>query len=460
MYSAGPPSPSILPACAPSFDAWRHAARALLAYGVPPGRVCWTAEGAPFSGAPASGRARHHSSTVLTESQAGARLPGALLVLLQRASCCRVPYRWDLLYRTVWRWQRGAAVAHDGADPDLRRLRAMARAVRDEEHAMRHKIRFHERPANAGAPRFVAWCEPAHDVLPQLAAHFVRRMGGVSWMIATPEASVLWDGARLRNCGPLVGGADELHGDGMAPWLACYRSVFAGAAPPVLAHAGRARRIIALAPAGAGSAGGAPPGPANPTENPATLDQCRRCGLWRHATQAVGGAGSKRARIMLVGEQPGDQEDIAGAPFVGPAGKLLDRVCEQAGVDRRALYLTNAVKHFKWEPRGKRRLHKTPVQREIDACGYWLDRELAQVRPDVIVALGTTALKAVLGTSHVTLKDTLGQALRHEGRWVVTVYHPSYVLRVPDEAARKQAFAVLVDGLRLARSLLDRPAGA
>jgi DNA polymerase len=157
---------------------------------------------------------------------------------------------------------------------------------------------------------------------------------------------------------------------------------------------------------------------------------------------------------MLVGEQPGDQEDLAGHPFVGPAGKLLDRALDQAGVDRRAVYLTNAVKHFKWEPRGKRRMHKTPAQREIEACGYWLDKELAAVRPDVIVALGSTALKAVLGTGHVTLKDTIGQPLRHGGRWVVTVYHPSYVLRVPDAAAKEQAFGVMVEGFRLAQQLL------
>jgi DNA polymerase len=193
------------------------------------------------------------------------------------------------------------------------------------------------------------------------------------------------------------------------------------------------------------------------SQQPSTLDECRRCELWQHATQAVGGEGPKRARIMLVGEQPGDQEDLAGQPFVGPAGKLLDRVCGAAGVDRRTVYLTNAVKHFKWEPRGKRRLHKTPAQREIEACSYWLDKELASVRPDVIVALGTTALKAVLGTSHVTLKDTLGRPIRHEGRWVVTIYHPSYALRVPDEQARHEAFRVMVDGLKLARELSTRP---
>jgi DNA polymerase len=158
---------------------------------------------------------------------------------------------------------------------------------------------------------------------------------------------------------------------------------------------------------------------------------------------------------MIVGEQPGDQEDLAGAPFVGPAGKLLDRVFDAAGVERRKIYLTNAVKHFKWEPRGKRRLHKTPAQREVEACHYWLDKELAALKPSVIVAMGSTALKSVLGSGQVTLKDTLGRAIEHDGRWVVTIYHPSYVLRVPDQAAKEQAFNVMVDGLKLAQDLVQ-----
>jgi DNA polymerase len=192
-------------------------------------------------------------------------------------------------------------------------------------------------------------------------------------------------------------------------------------------------------------------------QQPSKLDECRRCELWQYATQAVGGEGPKRAQIMLVGEQPGDQEDLAGQAFIGPAGKLLDRVFEAAGLARREIYLTNAVKHFKWEPRGKRRLHKTPAQREVEACHYWLDKELASVQPKVIVALGATALKSVLRSGSAKLGESLGKAIRHEERWVVTIYHPSYILRVPDEEAKQQAFKVMVDGLKLAQQLLERP---
>jgi uracil-DNA glycosylase len=192
-------------------------------------------------------------------------------------------------------------------------------------------------------------------------------------------------------------------------------------------------------------------------ESPAGLDECRRCELWRHATQAVGGAGPLGARIMLVGEQPGDQEDRAGAPFVGPAGLVLDRALAAARLDRGAVYITNAVKHFKWELRGKRRMHKTPAQREIEACYYWLEKELARVAPAVVVALGATALKALVGSSRATLDAALGTPFRHEGRWIVATYHPSYVLRVPLEAMKAQAFDIMVAALKQARELATGP---
>jgi uracil-DNA glycosylase family protein len=186
---------------------------------------------------------------------------------------------------------------------------------------------------------------------------------------------------------------------------------------------------------------------------PSTVDECRRCDLWRNATQGVPGVGPKNARIMLIGEQPGDQEDLAGAPFIGPAGQLLDDALRQARLSRGDIYLTNAVKHFKWEPKGKRRLHKTPGQREINACAYWLDGELAEVKPRVIVVLGASALKAVLHTAKASLTDSLGKPFRYDGRWIVAIYHPSYVLRVPGEHAKARALAVMVEGLEKASNL-------
>lgn len=180
---------------------------------------------------------------------------------------------------------------------------------------------------------------------------------------------------------------------------------------------------------------------------------CRRCELWRDATRGVPGEGPAHAALMLVGEQPGGQEDLAGAPFVGPAGRVLNAGLERAGVPRAETFVTNAVKHFKHEMRGKRRLHKTPDAGEVRACRWWLDAERALVRPKVIVAMGATAALGVFGKTTPVAKNR-GQAFELAGgaKGVVT-YHPSFLLRVPDEAAKKQAFAEFVADLRLAWKL-------
>lgn len=191
----------------------------------------------------------------------------------------------------------------------------------------------------------------------------------------------------------------------------------------------------------------------DPDQRPRKLADCRRCGLWRNATQAVGGEGKRRAPIMLVGEQPGDKEDLAGHPFVGPAGALLDKALEQAGVSRDAVYITNAVKHFKWQLRGKRRMHKSPAQAEIAACGYWLEQELDDIQPRVVIALGATALRAVTRERGHTLASALGKTLVQGERRVLAAYHPSFALRSPDPERRHAAFQTIVDALRRARRL-------
>ena len=190
----------------------------------------------------------------------------------------------------------------------------------------------------------------------------------------------------------------------------------------------------------------------------AGVDACRRCHLWRDATQGVAGEGPARARLMIVGEQPGDQEDLAGRPFVGPAGQVFDRALAAAGVPRNEAYVTNAVKHFKHQLRGKRRLHKTPETPEIEACRWWLDAERQLVRPRVIVAMGATAARAVLGKA-APIGKLRGQALQLEdqAQGVVT-WHPSYLLRVPDAEAKARAEAQFVEDLRLAWSLADQAA--
>jgi DNA polymerase len=186
------------------------------------------------------------------------------------------------------------------------------------------------------------------------------------------------------------------------------------------------------------------------------LDHCRRCELWEHATQGVPGEGPAGARLMLVGEQPGDEEDVQGRPFVGPAGRLLRRHLDEAGIVVERVFLTNAVKHFFFEPRGKRRIHKTPMQRHIAACHAWLEAELARVRPGVVVTLGATALAAVYG-GRLAITEARKRKLQDaHGTPIVATYHPSAVLRAPDDEAKAKLRATLLADLRRAKRMAER----
>ncbi|SNT23403.1 DNA polymerase [Noviherbaspirillum humi] len=470
-----------LSACAGNFNDWRQAARGLLRRGIPPHEVQWS------DGPQANDLFAISSNPQAPEAQASmpaAQVPRKLLELLEEAACFRTPERWALLYRVLWRWTSGETEVLSAADEDGARLHAWAKAVHREAHKMEAFLRFRERAPELGAPRFVAWFEPEHDVLARVARHFAHRMGRSTWLIATPRGIACWDGERLEVDPEAAGTPPDGEDRAEALWLTYYRSTFNPARlntsamemhmpvrywknlpeskliPDLVSQAGSGARKVAQA-RGVGARQGATidiqPEAAQPErEAPTSLDQCRRCELWRNATQGVPGEGPASARIMLVGEQPGDQEDLQGHPFVGPAGKLLDSAMSKAGLDRNTVYLTNAVKHFKWEPRGKRRLHKTPAQKEVDACSYWLEQEVAQVGPEVIVVLGSTALKSVLHTGKAGLTELIGKPFEHEGRWIVATYHPSYVLRVPDEEAKARAFEALVEAFQIAQEKARR----
>ena len=193
------------------------------------------------------------------------------------------------------------------------------------------------------------------------------------------------------------------------------------------------------------------------TKLSAAAHECTGCDLYKNATQVVFGAGPNKARVMFVGEQPGDQEDRQGQPFVGPAGALLDKALEDAGIPRTDVYVTNAVKHFSWEPRGKRRIHKKPRASEITACRPWLEAELRAVKPTVLVCLGATAAQSVLG-SQFKLTQNRGkvQASALADRVVATI-HPSAVLRAPDSEGRRAAYESLVADLKVVSKLLRTP---
>jgi uracil-DNA glycosylase len=283
-----------------------------------------------------------------------------------------------------------------------------------------------------------------------------RRSPELAFSIVTPDGAAHWDGGELR----FSKGASRrtVHDDdGLQDW---WREHHAS-----LLHGARVGTAIAEAEA----LDEAPRSPDRPALGPVVLSlhpdeglreamreasDCQRCHLYEAATQTVFGEGPADARVIFVGEQPGDQEDVIGRPFVGPAGQIMDRAMEEAGVDRRTIYITNAVKHFKFEPRGKRRIHKTPEAPEIQACRFWLDVELVRLRPKLVVAMGGTAARAILGRP-VTIGRERGRPIEGpDGQAVFVTVHPSFLLRVPDDDAKAREYRAFVDDLRKVAELV------
>ncbi|MGC8477864.1 MAG: UdgX family uracil-DNA binding protein, partial [Acetobacteraceae bacterium] len=412
------------------------AARALVLAGIPP-------EATEFRIDPAAYAPPAHPP-------GGFAVPRALVALAAQAIQARDDRRFALLYRLIWRAHAGVPVLEDRADPDLRHATRLAYAVRAEAHRMRAALRY--LPVEG---RHIGWYAPRHFVLEANARRLAMWFPDVATSILTPEASAHWDAAGPR-FGPGVAAA-------AVPDDAALAGVWSGFGAELLAAAGpgfglppaeafeeprhrpdAARPFPVVLPAG-GDAGLA-----------AVAEEatgCTRCALAGPATQTVFGEGPAAPRLMLIGEQAGDQEDIIGRPFVGPAGQLLDRALEQAGIDRRTVWVSNVVKHFKFAWQGKRRLHQTPQAPEIEACRFWLDVERVRLRPALTVLLGATAARALLGRA-VTVGRERGRALSlPDGAPALVTVHPSFLLRVPDEAAREREYAAFVADLRVAAAL-------
>lgn len=462
------------------FAEWRDAARGLLAGGVAPEDVSWRGaeDGASLFGddAPAA-------------SRAAVSLPRELLAMVDRAICHRdasVPAR---LYRIVWRALRDRQLLARRSDPDIDWLSKTDKAIRRDIHKMHAFVRFRRLGEEAGRESFAAWFEPDHYILRLTAPFFQRRFYGMDWAIVTPDARAIWHDETLTY--GLGGTKDEVPDSDVVEdqWRTYYGAIFNPArvkidamraempkkywknlpeaqdiAPLLAGAAARVERMretaVSLANPQTDKWRTRVPEALALTDDIDTLDElaravgdCTRCPLHCHATQAVVGEGPSAARIMLVGEQPGDREDLEGRPFVGPAGQVLNEALEEAGLDRQRLFLTNAVKHFKFEPRGKRRLHQNPTTGEIDICRWWLDKERALVQPDLIVTLGGSALRGVTG-KRMSIASMRGAV--HElggGTKLVATIHPSFLLRLPDRARAAEERAAFVADLARARKL-------
>ncbi len=385
--------------------------------------------------------------------------------------------------------------------PDLSGVRPrpsqIERALRDGDHF------------NVLSPWFVAWFEPSHYIVEAVAPFFTRRFTAMRWAILTPDRSASWDG-KLLSFGPGAQRTDAPDGDALEDlWRTYYANIFnparlklatmQGQMPkkywknlpeaeliaPLAAAAhrrmqsmidadhqpapARTERVMQAAGHRVAILAADPllEGDVTPTAAIPDLDgldlpalaeaarSCRACPLWEPATQTVFGEGAATARIVVVGEQPGDQEDLAGRPFVGPAGRLFDQALTEAGIDRGTLYVTNAVKHFKFIVRGKRRMHQSPKVTEIRACHPWLEAEIGRLRPQLVIAMGASAAHSVFGRA-TPVEKSRRQFFEHvvgghPTRVVVTV-HPSYLLRLPDEDAKAAAYAAFVEDLRIAHA--------
>ncbi|MEG3181507.1 UdgX family uracil-DNA binding protein [Sphingomonas sp. LT1P40] len=447
------------------FDGWRDAARALAAARVPPADVTWQVGDAPTD--------LFGDEAVLTSGGSALRVPRRFVELAREAILHSDPQRFALLYTLLARIAADPHAIDDSADPLVQRLERMTKAVRRDIHKMRAFVRFREL-TDDDAQRFVAWFEPEHHIARINARFFVDRFNSMNWSILTPDISLHWDGKTLSE-GPGATKEDAPQDDpAEAIWKTYYAAIFnparlktgamlkemprkywknmpETALVPGLIAGARAREIAMVEAARTAPGGNSEAAWAALRDEAAT---CTRCHLFKHATQTVFGEGPVDAPLMLVGEQPGDQEDLAGHPFVGPAGQVLDRALAEAGIDRSAAYLTNAVKHFKFEPRGKRRIHSKPDAGEITACRWWIEQERLLVRPKVTVALGATAARSLLGRA-VTISKERGHPLTlpDGGEAWITV-HPSYLLRLPDEARKAEEYGVFVADLRAAAARL------
>lgn len=438
------------------FDSWREAARGLVQAGVSPDRVAWVEPGGD-SDLFAAGETPPPPPDA-RPVRANKRFVG----LAKNAILHSDGERFALLYRLLWRLQSNPHIIEDKADPEVRRLEELDKAVRRDSHKMHAFVRFRRvedgpEGENSGE-HYVAWFEPEHHILRANAGFFVRRFANMKWSLLTPAGSLHWNGEVLSE-GPPAQRSDAPGGDPMEDlWRSYYASIFnparlktgamlkemprkywknmpeAALIPELVA--GAQKRESAMVAAGTWDMGARP-------ETLAAIDKavhaCRKCPIGFLDNRAVMGEGPRDAALMIVGEQPGDQEDLAGRPFVGPAGQLLDRHLERAGIDRSAAYVTNAVKHFKYVNRGKRRLHQSPTAKEIDICRWWVESERAIVQPKLVLAMGASAARGMLGKT-VSISKARGTPIPLEdGSELWVTAHPSYLLRLDGPARDEQS---------------------
>ncbi|MCW3796376.1 UdgX family uracil-DNA binding protein [Sphingomonas sp. BN140010] len=469
-------------------DGWRDAARDLIGAGVSPTSVVWQVAGDDGELFGAHG----------TPPPAGApgsplfSVPKPFIDVAKAVVCHREPQRFALLYAMLWKLKGDRHALEDRADSLVDRLERLAKEVRRDAHKMHAFVRFREVPEGE-LTRFVAFFEPEHHIVRREAGFFVRRFANMRWSILTPELSIHWDGETLTE-GPGATRADAPDGDPLEEtWRTYYASIFNPArlkigamlkempkkywrnmpetalVAPLIAGA-RARELEMIERSAASQGREAAVAAERQLEPGGNLRaswegllaearQCTRCDLYKCGTQTVFGEGPLNPRIFFVGEQPGDQEDLAGRPFIGPAGQLFDAALEKAGIDRTQTYVTNAVKHFKFVARGKKRIHSKPDAGEIEACRWWQEQERALIRPPLTVALGATAARSLTGKTVTISRAREAPLTLADGSECWITVHPSFLLRIPEEDRRAEERARFVEDLRRIRARSEELGG-
>lgn len=484
----------------PCFEDWRNRARELLAKRVSPESILWEDGSAGVQSLFASDIIDDRGHPTLSTTL---RIPREFLELAELVACHRSTERWSLLYRVVWRLTHGAErhLLKMKTDDDLKRLEDWASAVRRDRHKMKAFVRFRKvgeiESEGQAREQFIAWFEPEHYIVELTAPFFAKRFAGMDWSILTPHKCAHWNGETLQFTSGVTRKdapkEDALEGY----WRSYYAHIFNPARlklkamqaempkkywhnlpeAPLIAELTSAASTRALrmidAPDSARShvSDRIPKGIPEPAQLSPDVDpievlkgadhleltdirdlagDCRACPLHERATQVVFGEGPADAEIMIVGEQPGDSEDLAGRPFVGPAGQLLDKALAEAGIDRDQVYVTNAVKHFKWRRQGKRRLHQTPSTSEVQFCRPWVLAEVLKIKPRTIITLGATAAKALIRADFALLSERGLVGDCPLAKQVIATVHPSYLLRLPPGKDTEAEFSRWIADLRIA----------
>jgi DNA polymerase len=454
------------------FDGWRKAARALALHQVDPADATWCIQGDTSNEIPAG--LSEAPALPPIEIDSTFSVPADFIELARVAILHRDCERFALLYRLLWRLRSNHDLLATRIDPDVTLAIAMADSVQRDALRMRDLVRFREIGREQKA-HYAAWFEPEHHIVAFAAPFFARRFADMPWSILTPDICAHWDGHALSFTAGISRTERPAPGRLEQTWRRHFQPEDRLAAPEAQ---GQRRRNLPeasileplLADAERWTGGRISPRPEAPMTRKSSADDldtlreeaahCRACPLYKDATQTVFGEGPKTATIMLVGEQPGDKEDLAGHPFVGPAGQMLDRALEEAGLDRKKIYVTNAVKHFKFVPRGKIRLHQKPGTPEIRACRQWYERELAAVAPELVVAMGATAAQSVFGKI-TPIGKTRGRLIDlPDGRKALVTVHPSYLLRLPDPETKALEYQRFVEDLKIAATVQGKSARA